>query len=155
MTDGIVLAATVATAAFTGWAVWQRWRYTPRPHWTAPQVERVGYTIKDGRVLVLFSVMNVGDGDALNVEWATDGAAILSCDRVARIANGGKAMIDVWLPTDAKLAQGQLGTPDPWPDTETWDARGVRLTIIWSQHPSPRRRRHHFHGLPNAPEPTA
>jgi hypothetical protein len=148
-TDQVVLFATLLTALFTGWAVWQRWRYTPRPHWTRPLVARVVSSVENGHVLIEFKVMNVGDGDALNVEWSVRGAEVHSSRRNPRVSNGETHSVVLNLPTNATISTDVYGSPLPWVDGQKFETEGLELTVVWSQHPSSFRRKRRFRLVPN------
>lgn len=138
-----ILVASVATAGFTGWAIWQRWRYTPRPLWMAPVIaDAHHYSIRreagmETEATVSWATENRGDAAAHDVRvFVSDGGSFVERERA------GKAFVD---PGEAVRASVSMpvtdrgsydGSRDAYerPLIYTWKPHRVKVT--WRQHPN-------------------
>ncbi|WEK13899.1 MAG: hypothetical protein P0Y48_01415 [Candidatus Microbacterium phytovorans] len=151
--DLIVLGATLATAAFTGWAVYQRWRYTPRPFWKEPVVWGVSFSgegTDQMRSIVTWSIENRGDASAYDVAIgvAIRGARWNPQPGAAQVGPSGEVQVSIGTP-----ASGDNGYESgEYIDTRTvlWHPHLVR--VQWRQHPNLGRLRRKSWQLPDPNE---
>lgn len=68
--DIALIAVGAATAAFTGYAIFQRWLERDRPRWRVDAVHGTAQPFTDGKVAFLVRFTNVGTGPALDVRVA-------------------------------------------------------------------------------------
>ena len=141
--DDVVLVTLIAaalTAAFTGWAVWQRWRYTARPMWIAPRY--IGMDPPhQGAASLSFEIENRGDAPAFDVHVFViePNRSTLEQKRwsVASVDTGDSIRVSVLV--RARGENRYIPERDEYEDPYviTWVHRRVR--IEWRQHPSMRR----------------
>lgn len=141
--DIAVLVATVATAVFTGWAVWQRWRYTARPLWVQPILSDVLHQdSSDGTssVLLVWSIENRGDAAAhdvhVDLDWG-DGWYELRGASTAIVSPGDSVTAAREVPSTGRgeyLIERGAFERQP---VLNWDP--TRARIRWRQHPNLKR----------------
>jgi len=143
-----VLAATAVTAVFTGWAVWQRWRYTPRPFWVEPRfVGAKEYEPRGDEPGVLHAtwhIENRGDGAAhdVRVQVRHEDGTWVDVEQPDGAIVGPKQHVRV-----SALVPGRTtGKYDPVTDTGgdllIPPIVGFRARVTWRQHPNLVRDRH-------------
>ena len=139
--DWGILVATAVTAAFTGWAIWQRWRYTPRPLWVPPRRAEVSPYWQGGTqgAQISWKVENRGDAPAFDVVVfvSTDEGKWRELDRsdraVIETGEAATAWTDVAiLSGDSKLNQETLQVED----TREYGPTPARAQLRWRQHPN-------------------
>ena len=139
--DWGILVATAITALFTGWAIWQRWRYTPRPLWVSSPHAKITWYSR-GTVNGAWSnwrIENRGDGAAHDVcvfVVRGDGQVIEFLQPGTAIVEPG-GHVEVW--EDLGEYTGEVRYD---PETKShWDTRVLDWTfraaeLRWRQHPN-------------------
>lgn len=153
--DIAVLVATVATAIFTGWAVWQRWRYTPRPLWIAvgnPQSDEFTQSGSDGMARLVWRVDNRGDAAAHDVRVFIEGTS----GQFIELPFFGEAIVEpgehVTASADVTIVSGSLeyvSETFQYVDTRVYGAVPPRVELRWRQHPNLRRVKRQRVSLPS------
>jgi hypothetical protein len=140
--DWIALATLVigfATAVFTGWAVWQRSHYNPKPLWVATMDLRNRGGIAQGKVTVTVNLRNAGNGTAHDVSFYIGRVGLqdrLEEKRATVLPGEGRDYsftYEVLEATDEGFDE-QTGT---YPKSEVvrFDASSNSVTVTWREPP--------------------
>ena len=137
----IATAATgVATALFTGYAIWQRHRDRPKPSWQVTRTDvNSPYGAPKDEVDVGVQITNVGDGTAYNVT-----ANVIGRTSSMRTRNEAAVLTGGFVAVYMTVAGQRAGDYDVESDThdppERVDLSDHAVIVQWSPPGRPKRR---------------
>jgi hypothetical protein len=135
------MVATSVTAVFTGWAIWQRWRYTARPLWVPPRLVDLERPF-EGLSHVVFAIENRGAASAFDVHvYVGVRRRMAEQERrsIAEVATGELVRVSVDVAATGNPRYDAINDKYLDPVQVKWD--DYRVRVVWRQHPSLRRRR--------------